>query len=91
MAMAVRSKSAHWACGNGAPDGRGAEAVVDDLVARTPDVVRTARALLARRLSHARGQQQPGWPAGGCRHAGGLAPQNQWGVVAQHHGMARIT
>lgn len=59
MAMAVHSKSAHWVmreirrrhwltlgAGHGAPDGRGAEAVVDDLVARTPDVVRTVRALL---------------------------------------------
>ncbi len=61
MAMAVRSKNPHWAMrdilrrhwltmgaehGVVAPDGRGAEAVVDDLVARTPGVVKTVRALL---------------------------------------------
>lgn len=61
MAMAVRSKNPHWVMreilrrhwltvgaehGVVAPDGRGAEAVVDDLVARTPGVVMTVRALL---------------------------------------------
>jgi len=61
MAMAVRSKNPHWVMrdilrrhwltvgaehGVVAPDGRGAEAVVDDLVARTPGVVKTVRALL---------------------------------------------
>ena len=61
MAMAVRSKNSHWVMrdilrrhwltmgaehGVVAPDGRGAEAVVDDLVARTPGVVKTVRALL---------------------------------------------
>lgn len=61
MAMAVRSKNPHWVMreilrrhwltvgaehGVVAPDGRGAEAVVDDLVARTPGVVMPVRALL---------------------------------------------
>jgi serine/threonine-protein kinase HipA len=61
MAMAVRSKNAHWVMrdivrrhwlttgadhGVVSPDGRGADVVVDDLVARTPDVVRAVRALL---------------------------------------------
>ena len=61
MAMAVRSKNPHWVMcdilrrhwlsvgvehGVVAPDGRGAEAVVDDLVVRTPGVVKTVRALL---------------------------------------------
>lgn len=61
MAMAVRSKNPHWVMrdilrrhwltvgvehGVVAPDGRAAEAVVDDLVARTPGVVRTVRARL---------------------------------------------
>lgn len=61
MAMAVRSKNSHWVRrdilrrhwlamgaehGVVAPDGRGAEAVVDELVARTPGVVKTVRALL---------------------------------------------
>lgn len=61
MAMAVRSKNPHWRMNDilrrhwlavGAehgvvtPDGRGAAFVVDDLIARTPKVVRTVRALL---------------------------------------------
>ncbi|MFC4276115.1 type II toxin-antitoxin system HipA family toxin [Achromobacter aloeverae] len=61
MAMAVRSRNAHWKMneiqrrhwialgtqhGVVTADGRGAEFVVDDLVARTPDVVRTVQALL---------------------------------------------
>lgn len=61
MAMAVRTKNAHWVMrdilrrhwlsvgaehGVVTPDGRGAEAVVDDLVSRTPDVVRRVRAIL---------------------------------------------
>lgn len=61
MAMAVRSKNAHWIMrditrrhwlavgaehGVVAPDGRGAEAVLDDMVTRTPEVVRTVRAQL---------------------------------------------
>ncbi len=61
MAMAVRSKNTHWVMhdilrrhwlamgaehGVVSSDGRGAEAVIDDLVDRTPEVVRTVRALL---------------------------------------------
>ncbi len=61
MAMAARSKNPHWimrdirrahwlAVGEGygivTPDGRGAQFVVDDLVTRTPDVVRVVRAKL---------------------------------------------
>lgn len=61
MAMAVRSKNAHWrmqdiqrrhwlalgaAHGVVTPDGRGAEHVVDDLINQTPEVVRTVRARL---------------------------------------------
>jgi serine/threonine-protein kinase HipA len=63
MAMAVRSKNAHWVMrdisrrhwltvgsehGVVAPDGRGVEAVLDDLVTKTPEVVRMIRALLPR-------------------------------------------
>lgn len=58
MAMAVRSKNTHWLMreiqrrhwlavgaehGVVTPDGRGAEFVVDDLVARTPEVIRVVR------------------------------------------------
>jgi serine/threonine-protein kinase HipA len=61
MAMAVRSKNTHWAMwdivrrhwlavgkehGIVAPDGRGAEVVLDDMVEKTPEVVRSVRALL---------------------------------------------
>lgn len=61
MAMAIRSKNTHWVMrdilrrhwltvggehGVVSPDGRGAEAVLDDLLARTPGVVKTVRALL---------------------------------------------
>lgn len=61
MAMAVRSKNAHWAMrdilrrhwlavgaefGVVTANGRGAEFVIDDLIGRTPDVVRTVRARL---------------------------------------------
>jgi serine/threonine-protein kinase HipA len=61
MAMAVRSRNAHWVMrdivrrhwlnvatehGVVAPDGRGAEGVLDDIVAKTPEVVRKIRALL---------------------------------------------
>ena len=61
MAMAVRSKNPHWVMrdirrrhwlamgeryGVVTPDGRGARFVVDDLVARTPDVVSVVRAKL---------------------------------------------
>jgi serine/threonine-protein kinase HipA len=61
MAMAVRSKNPHWFMreiarrhwlavgerhGVVTPDGRGARFVVDDLVARTPEVVRAVRARL---------------------------------------------
>lgn len=61
MAMAVRSKNTHWVMrdilrrhwltvgaehGVVAHDGRGVEAVVDDLMARTPEVVATVRARL---------------------------------------------
>lgn len=61
MAMAVRTKNAHWIMrdvqrrhwltvgaehGVMAPDGHGSDAVVDDLVARTPGVVKHIRALL---------------------------------------------
>lgn len=61
MAMAVRSKNAHWIMrdiqrrhwltmgaehGVVTANGRGVEHVVDELVARTPDVVRTIRELL---------------------------------------------
>jgi serine/threonine-protein kinase HipA len=61
LAMAVRAKNAHWRLADilrrhwvavGAehgvvtPDGRGAAFVVDDLVARTPAVVRSVRAML---------------------------------------------
>jgi serine/threonine-protein kinase HipA len=58
MAMAVRSKNTHWVMrdiarrhwlatgaeyGVVAPDGRGAEAVLDDMASRTPEVVRAVR------------------------------------------------
>lgn len=61
MAMAVRSKNPHWVMrdilrrhwiavgtehGVVNPDGKGGEHVLDDLVARTPGVVKTVRALL---------------------------------------------
>jgi len=61
MAMAVRSKNAHWVMrdiarrhwlavgtehGVVAPDGRGAEVVLNDIVTQTPEVVRSVRALL---------------------------------------------
>lgn len=61
MAMAVRSKNPHWVMrdilrrhwialgtehGVVSPDGQGVEHVLDDLVARTPGVVKTVRALL---------------------------------------------
>ncbi|MFT0532959.1 type II toxin-antitoxin system HipA family toxin [Castellaniella hirudinis] len=61
MAMAVRSKNAHWVMrdiarrhwvtvgtvhGIMAPDGRGVEAVLDEMVAQTPEVVHTIRAQL---------------------------------------------
>lgn len=61
MAMAVRSKNAHWVMrdivrrhwlavgkehGVMAPDGRGAEVVLDDMVEKTPEVVRSVRAML---------------------------------------------
>lgn len=61
MAMAVRSKNTHWVMrdivrrhwlavgkehGIVAPDGRGAEVVLDDIVAKTPEVVRSVRAML---------------------------------------------
>ncbi|MGE8678636.1 MAG: type II toxin-antitoxin system HipA family toxin [Achromobacter marplatensis] len=63
MAMAVRSKNAHWRMrdilrrhwvaigeryGVVTPDGREARFVIDDLVARTPEVVRAVRAKLPR-------------------------------------------
>lgn len=65
LAMAVRSKNPHWVMrdilrrhwlavgaehGVVAPDGRGAEVVLDDLVAKTPEVVRAVRALLPKRF-----------------------------------------
>ncbi|NGM87604.1 type II toxin-antitoxin system HipA family toxin [Parapusillimonas sp. SGNA-6] len=65
MAMAVRSKNAHWVMrdiarrhwvaagaqyGVVAPDGRGAEAVLDDMVSRTPEVVRAVRGHLPKRF-----------------------------------------
>tara|TARA_R110000850_G_scaffold277143_1_gene423537 strand:- start:31042 stop:32355 length:1314 start_codon:yes stop_codon:yes gene_type:complete len=61
MAMAVRSKNTHWVMrdivrrhwlavgkehGVVAPDGRGAEVVLDDIVEKTPEVVRSVRAML---------------------------------------------
>lgn len=61
MAMAVRSKNPHWRMrdiqrrhwltvgarhGVVTPDGRPARFVMDDLVARTPEVVRVVRAKL---------------------------------------------
>ncbi|HCN73758.1 MAG TPA: toxin HipA [Pusillimonas sp.] len=61
MAMAVRSKNTHWVMrdivrrhwrtvgkehGIVAPDGRGAEVVLDDMVEKTPEVVRSVRAML---------------------------------------------
>lgn len=61
MAMAVRTKNTHWKMheilrkhwlvlgsehGVVTPEGRGAEFVIDDLIARTPEVIRTVRALL---------------------------------------------
>lgn len=61
MAMAVRSKNTHWAMrdivrrhwlevgkehGVVAPDGRGTEVVLDEIVEQTPEVVRSVRALL---------------------------------------------
>lgn len=61
MAMAVRSETAHWVMRNivrrhwlavgtehgvVAPDGRNAEAVLDDIVAKTPEVVRSVCALI---------------------------------------------
>jgi serine/threonine-protein kinase HipA len=65
MAMAVRLKNVHWAMrdivrvhwlavgtehGVVAPNGSGTDAVLDDIVAKTPDVVRTVRALLPKRF-----------------------------------------
>lgn len=65
MAMAVHSKNAHrvmrdigrrhWLAvgaehGVVAPDGRGTEVVLDQMVAKTPEVVRTVRALLPERF-----------------------------------------
>lgn len=65
MAMAVRSKNAHWlmrnivrrhwlavgaAHGVVAADGRSTEVVLDDIVAKTPEVVRSVRALLPERF-----------------------------------------
>ena len=65
MAMAVRSKNTHWVMrdilrrhwlaagaeyGVVTRDGRGAEAVLDDMAAKTPEVVRTVRALLPERF-----------------------------------------
>ena len=61
LAMAVRSKNVHWALrdierrhwlsvgqahGVVSPDGQSTAAVLDDLVARTPDVVRAVKAKL---------------------------------------------
>lgn len=61
MAMAVRTKNTHWKMheilrrhwlalgsehGVVTPEGHGAEFVIDDLIARTPEVIRTVRALL---------------------------------------------
>jgi serine/threonine-protein kinase HipA len=61
MAMAVRTKNTHWKMheilrrhwlvlgsehGVVTPDGYDAEFVIDDLIARTPEVIRTVRALL---------------------------------------------
>jgi len=61
MAMAVRSKNTHWVMrdivrrhwlavgkehGIVAPDGRGAEVVLDNIVEKTPEVVRSVRAML---------------------------------------------
>ncbi|QIM48349.1 type II toxin-antitoxin system HipA family toxin [Pusillimonas sp. DMV24BSW_D] len=61
MAMAVRSKNTHWVMrdivrrhwlavgkehGIVAPDGRGAEVVLGDMVEKTPEVVRSVRAML---------------------------------------------
>ncbi|MBU4609729.1 type II toxin-antitoxin system HipA family toxin [Achromobacter sp. GG226] len=61
MAMALRSKNAHYRMaaiqrrhwltmgaeqGVVSPDGRGAEALIDDLVRRTPEVIQTVSALL---------------------------------------------
>jgi len=61
MAMAVRSKNTHWVMrdivrrhwlavgkehGIVAPDGRGAEVVLDDMVEKTPEVVRSVRTML---------------------------------------------
>ena len=65
MAMAVRSKNAHWLMRNivrrhwlavgaehgvVAADGRSTEVVLDDIVAKTPEVVRSVRALLPERF-----------------------------------------
>jgi len=65
MAMAVRSKNAHWVMrdtvrrhwlavgaehGVVASDGREADVVLDEMVAQTPEVVRTVRALLPDRF-----------------------------------------
>ena len=61
MAMAVRTKNTHWIMreitrrhwltlgaeyGVVTPDGRGVAALLDELVTRTPEVVRTVRAML---------------------------------------------
>jgi serine/threonine-protein kinase HipA len=61
MAVAVRSKNTHWVMrdivrrhwlavgkehGVMAPDGRGAEIVLDDIVTKIPEVVRSVRAML---------------------------------------------
>ena len=61
MAMAVRTRNTHWKMheilrrhwiaigtehGVVSKDGRGAECIVDDLIARTPEVIRRVRALL---------------------------------------------
>jgi serine/threonine-protein kinase HipA len=63
MAMAIRSRNTHWKMheilrrhwiatgtehGIVTPDGRGAECVIDDLLARTPEIARTVRASLPR-------------------------------------------
>lgn len=65
MAMAVRSKNAHWTMrditrrhwlavgaehGVVAPDGQGPEVVLDEIVAKTPQVVRAVRSLLPKKF-----------------------------------------
>lgn len=72
MAMAVRSKNTYWDMrdivrrdwvalgaeyGVVAPDGRGAEVVLDDMVAQTPEVVDSVRRLLPQGVSRPRGSQ----------------------------------